>query len=78
MESQRACRERPHVAARILQGARIVAVACLVSPVTGPVSGAAAADLRADTASAFERYVQLTEARGLLRTPTAAPLSHGT
>ena len=40
-----------------------LAAACIALLWLGPVSAAAAADLRADTLAAFERYVQLTEAR---------------
>jgi hypothetical protein len=73
MDSQRVCRRRPYVAASISRRGRIVATACLASLWLGPDSEAAAADLRADTVAAFERYVQLTEARMMEETAGRRP-----
>lgn len=50
-----------------------LAAACIAFLWIGPVSDAAAADLRADTVAAFERYVQLTEARMMEETSGRRP-----
>jgi hypothetical protein len=63
MEGQRVCRSRPNVPARIFRMTGPVAAACMACLWIGPVSEAAAADLRAETVAAFERYVELTEMR---------------
>jgi hypothetical protein len=63
MDGQRVCRRSLHVAAPIFRRGGIVAAVCIAFLWIGAGSEASAADLRADTVAAFERYVQLTEAR---------------
>lgn len=73
MDTQRVCRRRPHVAAPNSRRGGMVAAACIVLLWIGPGSDAAAADLRADTVAAFERYVRLTEARMMEETAGKRP-----
>src|SRR6185503_6189416 len=73
MASQRVRRGRPHVAVPIRRRGGIIFAACLAFLWIGPLSEAAAADLRADTVAAFEHYVQLTEARMMEETAGRSP-----
>ena len=73
MDSKHVLRERPHVTAPVFRRGGIIATACTAFLWIGPRSDASAADLRADTVAAFERYVQLTEARMMEETAGRRP-----
>ena len=76
MEGLRVGQGRPLLRARIRRFAVTALAASLSFPWIGPVAEAAAADLRADTVAAFDRYVQLTEARIGEETAGRRPFLH--